>query len=324
MQLHSNAATCPRQRAMIKNSELPYRVLAEQLDISVATVHHWKHQESPQDKSCRPHTTHYALGVEESELALWMRRTGELPLDELHESLEELLPGVTRSSLHRLLVRHDCSRLPKKEQQPTGQPGTFKEYGPGYVHIDCFYLPKLEGQKYYCFVAIDRATRLVYLYVYENKNKECATDFLNRCLEFFPFKVEKILTDNGREFTLAGFKNRWGSETKSVHPFEAKCAEEKIEHRKTRPYTPKTNGMVERANGLTKENTTKKNRYTSAQEMKDDLARWRSFYNFDRRNRRIGRKTPYQMACWWYQKQPEIFLKEPFHLLAYRSQAGET
>ena len=149
----------------------------------------------------------------------------------------------------------------------------------------------MEGQKYYCFVALDRATRLVYLSVYENKNKECATDFLNRCLEFFPFKVEKILTDNGREFTLAGFKNRWGSETKSVHPFEAKCAEEKIEQRKTRPYTPKTNGMVERANGLTKENTTKKNRYASAQEMKVDLARWRSFYNFDRRNLYFPPKT---------------------------------
>jgi transposase InsO family protein len=324
MQLHSNAATCPRQRTLIQNSALPYRTLATQLDISISSVHHWKHATSVQDKSCRPHTIRYALDEQESELALWMRRSGELPLDDLHEALEVLLPHLTRASLHRLLVRHGCSRLPKKEQQPSGEPGVFKEYGPGYIHIDCFYLPQLEGQKYYCFVAIDRATRLVYLYVYENKNKECATDFLERCLGFFPFQIEKILTDNGREFTLAGFKNRWGTQTKSVHPFEAKCEEQGIEHRKTRPYTPKTNGMVERANGLTKENTTKRHRYTSAQQMKDDLARWRSFYNFHRRNRRIGRKTPYEMVCWWFEKQPGLFLKQPSHLLQYCSQPAET
>lgn len=38
--------------------------------------------------------------------------------------------------------------------------------------------------------------------------------------------------------------------------------------------------------------------------MKDDLARRCSFYNFHRTNRRIGRKAPYQMVCWWFEKQP--------------------
>lgn len=137
-------------------------------------------------------------------------------------------------------MRNGCSRRPSKEQQPSGHLGTFKEYGPGYVHIDCFYLPQLEGQKHYCFVAIDRATRLVYIWVYEHKNKEAATDFLKRCLEFYPFQIEKILTDNGREFTLNGFKNRWGTKTKSVHPFEQLCRDQGIEHPKTKPCTPRT------------------------------------------------------------------------------------
>ena len=182
---------------------------------------------------------------------------------------------------------HGCSRFPKKHQQPSGEPGTFKDYGPGYLHIDCFYLPKLDGQKHYCFVAIDRATRLVFLAVYANKNKEAATDFLRRCLSFYPFKVQKILTDNGREFTLNGFKNRWGTKTNKVHPFTALCYDN-IEHRQTKPYTPQTNGMVERANGLIKQGTTKQHTYQNAQQMKDDLQRWFVFYNFFRKNRRIG------------------------------------
>jgi len=262
-------------------------------------------------------------------MVLWMRQSGELSLDDLLEAAEPLLPHLRRSSLHRLLVRHGCNRLPKKEQQATGQPGTFKEYGPGFLHIDCFYLPKLDGQKHYCFVAIDRATRLVFLWVYGNKDKEAATDFLKRCLAFYPFKVQKILTgapfgSNGREFTLNGFKNRWGTKTKKAHPFTQLCQENDIEHRQTRPYTPKTNGMVERANGLIKQGTTKQNIYQNAQQMKDDLHRWFVCYNFFRKNRRIGRITPYQAVCQWHYKQPELFLKEPTQLLAYRSQSHGT
>lgn len=127
MQLHSNAATCPRQRQLIRNSALPMRTLAHNLDISVATVHHWKHQEHSSDRSCRPHTIHYALQDDEASLMLWLRRVGELSLDDLFDLAAPLMPHLHRSSLHRLLQRHGCSKLPKKEQQPTGEVGTFKE-----------------------------------------------------------------------------------------------------------------------------------------------------------------------------------------------------
>jgi transposase InsO family protein len=44
-----------------------------------------------------------------------------------------------------------------------------------------------------------------------------------------------VLTDRGSCFTAEGF--------------EKACRELGVEHRKTRPYTPRTNGMVERFNG---------------------------------------------------------------------------
>ena len=79
--------------------------------------------------------------------------------------------------------------------------------------------------------------------------------------------------DNGREFTFSTFKNRWGSNTKTTHSFEQLCLQQGIEHHKTKPYTPKTNGMVGCANGLIKQGTTKLHRYKNAQQMKTDL--WR-------------------------------------------------
>jgi IS30 family transposase len=56
-------------------------------------------------------------------------------------------------------------------------------------------------------VAIDRATRLIYIEIHDDK-KACTTaTFLKRAIEFFPFEIQKILTDNGKEFTL---KNHLG------------------------------------------------------------------------------------------------------------------
>ena len=303
MRVHSNATTNQKQRLFIQASKHSCTVLARQLFVSKATVHRWKCRGHAHERSCRPHTVSYALAEEEAALVLSLRRQG-LPLDEVVEAAQVVLPQARRASVHRLLVRHGLSRLPTKEQQATGDTntyGVFKHYGPGYLHIDCFYLPKLEGVRRYCFVAIDRATRLVYLGVYEHKDKEAASDFLKQCLAFFPFRIEKILTDNGREFTLEGFKNRYGpARNPDNHPFELVCQKEGIEHRRTKPYTPKTNGMVERMNGLIKQGTTKAHVYPTAEAMTNDLASWLDRYNFYRRNRRIGGKTPYEAAVSWY------------------------
>ena len=246
MQIHSNATTNPKQRAAIQSDSRPCRSAAAQYCVSIATVHRWKQRketEETRDRSCRPQTIHYAFAPEEEQMILSLREKG-LPLDSLLEAVEVVLPQVRRASLHRLLVRHGKNRLPPRQQQETGEIGTFKEYGPGYLHIDCFYLPRLEGVKRPCFVAIDRATRLVYLAVYEHKDKEAATDFLKQCLAFYPFRIAKILTDNGREFTLSGFKNRWGTKTSKEHPFDVLCQQEGIEHRTTKPYTPLSHKCV--------------------------------------------------------------------------------
>ena len=359
MHVHSNATTNKKQRERIRLSQKSCRALAQEMAVSPTTAHRWKQRDTPEDKSCRPDTIEYAFDPSEQAMILSLRQKG-LPLDDLVDLVQQPLPEARRSSVYRLLKRNGVGRLPKKGEQETGQDdkhGQFKDYGPGFLHIDCFYLPKLEGKKRYCFVAIDRATRLSLLAtrlsllatrlsllatrlsllatrlsllaVSEHKGKEAATDFLRQCLAFFPFQISKILTDNGREFTLKGFKNRYGTKVKAAHDFERVCQEQDIEHRTTLPYTPKTNGMVERMNGLTKENTTKRNRYMTVQdmtvqEMLDDLHGWFVRYNFCRKNRRIGGKTPYEAVLVWHTKQPELFIKEPTALLAFRSQSIDT
>ena len=62
-------------------------------------------------------------------------------------------------------------------------------------------MPKIDKQKRYLYVAIDRATRLVYAKIEYNKTQKISAKFLEEAIKYYPFKIEKILTDNGGEFT---------------------------------------------------------------------------------------------------------------------------
>jgi transposase InsO family protein len=84
-------------------------------------------------------------------------------------------------------------------------------------------------------VAIDRRSRFVHLAVKDDETEASARAFLEEALAAFPFRVTHVLTDRGSCFAAEGF--------------ERACRALGVEHRKTRPYTPRTNGMVERFNG---------------------------------------------------------------------------
>ena len=82
MQVHSNAATNKKQRERLQGSKKTYRALAEEMVISLATVHRWKQRTSPEDQSCRPHEVHFAFDEHEQAMLLSLRQKG-LPLDDL-------------------------------------------------------------------------------------------------------------------------------------------------------------------------------------------------------------------------------------------------
>jgi hypothetical protein len=56
--------------------------------------------------------------------------------------------------------------------------GCFETAPIGFIHIDLKHLPALDRQKSYAFVAIDRATRYVYLEVHRRRDAATAAGFL--------------------------------------------------------------------------------------------------------------------------------------------------
>ncbi len=74
------------------------------------------------------------------------------------------------------------------------------------------YLPQMSDQtcRRYLFVAIDRATRWVFVRIYNSKTAANARRFLRDLERACPLGIRTILTDNGKEFTdrLFGLRKR--------------------------------------------------------------------------------------------------------------------
>ncbi len=249
LNLHANATTTPKTRAYIQASTASVAELAAELGVHDKTIRRWKTRSTTEDRTSRPKQINSSLSVLEEELVCALRTRLELPLDDIVEVMRRCMnPKLSRSAIHRCLKRHGISQRPKPAKPKAGR---FEDAPIGFIHIDLKYLPALERRKSYAFVAIDRATRYVYLEIHPRRDAKTAAAFLERFLAQFPAKVHTILTDNGSEFTdrfAVDMKGKPEGKPSGRHPFDRLCAAASIEHRLTRPYNPQTNGMAERFN----------------------------------------------------------------------------
>jgi transposase InsO family protein len=239
--IHPNARTTPAVRAEIARSSEPTGELARRYGISTETVRKWRKRGAAacQDRSSRPHKLPWKASEEERAVVCELRRATGFPLDELTFVVTHFLPHLDRDNIYRILRAAGLSRRPAPAT-PERSMGKFKEYELGFVHLDVKHLPKLRSgdgawRKRYLFVAIDRRSRSVHLAVKDDEGEASATAFLREAVRAFPFRVTRVLTDRGSCFTADGFGKA--------------CRKHGVEHRKTKPYTPRTNGMAERFNG---------------------------------------------------------------------------
>ena len=250
LKLHANATTTPRIRAYIQKSSASIAALARELGIHNRTVARWKARTQVLDRSTRPHRLATTMTDWEEALIVELRRSLALPLDDITEAMRRCVnPRLSRSAIHRCLQRHAISARLTPDKAPAA---AFQTAAPaGFIHIDVKYLPPLNRRRSYAYVAIDRATRFVYLEILPDRRAQTAAGFLDRFRASFPLEIHTILTDNGSEFTDRFAVNKKGKppdKPSGQHPFDRLCARHAITHRLTRPFRPQTNGMVERFN----------------------------------------------------------------------------
>jgi transposase len=241
-QIHANARTVPAVRAEIARSGEATGVLARRFGVSTETVRKWRKRGPGDclDRSAKPHRLPWKATEEERAVVCALRRATSFALDDLTFVVAHFLPHLNRDSVWRILRAEGLGRRPPPSpDRPKRGQGRFRDYDLGFVHIDIKRLPKLrtadgERRKRHLHVAIDRRSRSVHLAVKDDETERSAIAFLREAAAAFPFRLTHVLTDNGSCFTPA---------------FARACHELGAEYRPTKPYSPRTNGMVERFNG---------------------------------------------------------------------------
>lgn len=311
--LHKNATTTPAIRSAIQKAAGSDYELARQFGVCRDTVRKWRKRDTVADGDHTPHRLQTTLNAGQEELVIYLRTHLLLPLDDLLAVVREYIePDMSRSALDRLLRRRGHSRLPVPDKAPSTYKA-FKAYEPGYVHVDVKYLPQMsdESARSYVFVAIDRATRWVFIAIKRHKTAAAARSFLNALRKAAPFRIRTLLTDNGKEFTDRLFGKR-AKDASGEHEFDALCESLGIEHRLTRPRTPKTNGMVERFNGRL-EQVLRSHHFNSADDLQTTLHRFVWLYNQHLPQKNLGHETPVQALKRWQRTHPLLFSKAVFN-----------
>jgi transposase InsO family protein len=245
------------------------------------------------ERSSRPRRSPRRVPAEEAARICELReRTGWSPRRLADE------PEVRRphSTVHRVLQRAGCSRRPRPERP------TIVRYlwpCPGQLlHMDVKKLGKFEqpGHKLtgdrrrrsrrvgweYVHSIVDDCSRLAYSEIHDDETAVTVTAFTTRALDFFlehGVVAERLMTDNA----FAYIHNR------GLRQLLGRRA---IRHIRTRPYTPRTNGKVERYQQTLQREWAYALEYASSNARRASLPHWLRHYNERRTHSALGNRPP--------------------------------
>ena len=129
---------------------------------------------------------------------------------------------------------------------------------------------------------VDDCSRLAYAEVHDDERAATVTGFSERALDWFlghGIVAERLLTDNAWCYT----KNKGLAEL---------LRRRAIAHKRTRPYSPRTNGKVERLQQTMDREWARGLSYRSSADRRAALAHWLTHYNTRRRHSGIGNRPP--------------------------------
>jgi transposase InsO family protein len=206
--------------------------------------------------------------------------------------------GVAASTVHRVLVRRAINRLAWMDR-PTGRvirrihtdrPGEL-------IHVDVKKLGRIpDGGGWwargraetrpgkerrsrgmsYVHSAIDAYSRLAFSEIHDDERGPTCAAFFERARAFFAHHgitaIDAVLTDNAKAYIGRDFTATLGQ----------------AEHRRIRPYTPRTNGKIERFNRTLLDEWAYARPYDTDQQRAAALDDWLHLYNHHRHHTAIG------------------------------------
>ena len=302
MDIHKNARLTPLSRAelvrrVIEDGQTP-KAVAAAFGVCPKTVHKWVkrlQEEGPkglQDRSSRPHRLRRPTPeptVRRIEALRRERRSGQQIAAETGVSLATVSRVLRRLGLNTLKALEPAQPVQRYERDKPGE----------LLHIDIKKLGRFErpghrvtgdrtGQSKtrgigweYVHVCVDDHSRIAFSQILPDEKKESAIAFLKAAVAYYKtlgVTVERVMTDNGSCYRAKDFAGA--------------CQTLKLKHKRTKPYTPKTNGKAERFIQTALREWAYARAYQTSEQRARHLPDWLHRYNWHRPHGSLKAKTP--------------------------------
>jgi transposase InsO family protein len=267
-----------------------------------------------EDRTSRPASSPAATPLEIGDLVEELRRTTKYGPARIAAELERRHGVVlAAATVHRILARRGLNRL-RDLDPPTGedlrQVIRYEYERPGdLIHVDVKKLGRIPagggwrahgigtpealasrrvgpgtGKVGYTYLhsAVDDHSRLAYTEALDDERGTTAAAFWHRAAAFFAAHdvtdLRRVLTDNGSCYRSTAWADALTTTSTT--------------HKRTRPYTPRTNGKVERFNGTLAREWAYVRAYASEHERSAALADFLNHYNHKRPHSALGGSPP--------------------------------
>jgi transposase InsO family protein len=306
---HRNAPLTPNGRrrlvALVEDDGLTFEAAAAASNVARSTCWEWvvRRRAATEaerrtlaclaDRSSRPHTSPAQVPDEQARRICERReQTGWSPRRLADE------PDVARphSTVHRVLRRGGCSRRPRPEAPAVVR---YEWPCPGnLLHMDVKKLGRFEAPGHavtgdrrrrsrrvgweYVHSIVDDCSRLAYAEIHDDERAGTVAEFTCRAFEWFEDRgiaVERLMTDNHFSYTKS---------TSLAELLDRRA----VSHLKIRPYTPRTNGKVERFHQTLMREWAYAMEYASSEARGQALPHWLEHYNERRSHSALGDRPP--------------------------------
>jgi transposase InsO family protein len=289
MDIHKNARLTLRSReALVETVHrgLGFSRAAASFHVTPKTAAKWVrryHREGAAgllDRSSRPHRSPRATSSSQTALVVELRHQHR-PAYQIARST-----GLSPATVSRILRRVRLSRW--RDLYPAPPVRRYEHAAPGdLLHLDIKGMTRFQqvswrgdgrrrGQHPHLgwealHVAVDDHSRMAFTRILPDQKSDTTIAFLRDAVDFFArhgITVRALLTDNGSSYRS--------------HHFRHACLELSLRHRRTRPYSPQTNGKAERFIQTALREWAYGTHWTDSHQRDLALAPWTDYYNFAR------------------------------------------
>jgi transposase InsO family protein len=306
-----------RLRLVRRCESRPIAHVAAEAGVSRQCLSKWKHRYEQLgevgllDRSSAPHASPTQLPSEVVARIEQLRRGRKLPARLIVTELQGEGITVSQATVARWLVRLSINR--RRDLDPTGESNRtarrITARYPGHmIHVDVKKVGRIpdgggwrvhgrgsaqhratdraktagaEAGYVYLHSAVDGFSRLAYTEPLPDETAATAIAFFARARAFFTAhgitRLTRVVTDNGSCYRAAAF-------TRSL--FDV------ARHQRTRPFTPRHNGKVERYQRILAEELLYAHAYQSETDRSTALAKWLVHYNYHRPHTTAGNQPP--------------------------------